>query len=42
MKKGGCLIQLNNVNESIQSMFGISGMLVERLKREVKEQEREM
>jgi hypothetical protein len=41
-EKGGCLIPLNNVNDRIKSMLGISMTSVERLKREIREQEREM
>ena len=41
-EKGGCLIPLNNVNDHIKSMLGISMTSVERLKREIREQEREM
>ncbi|CAF1111433.1 unnamed protein product [Rotaria sordida] len=41
-EKGGCLIPLNNVNERIQSILDISMTSVERLKREMREQESEM
>jgi hypothetical protein len=41
-EKVGCLIPLNNVNDPIKSMLGISMTSVDRLKREIREQEREM
>jgi hypothetical protein len=41
-EKGGCLIPLNNVNDRIKSILGISMSSVDRLKKEIREQEREM
>ncbi|CAF3202178.1 unnamed protein product [Rotaria sp. Silwood2] len=41
-EKSGCLIPLNNVNDRIKAMLGISMTSVERLKREIREQEREI
>ena len=41
-EKGGYLIPLNNVNDRIKSILGISMSSVERLKREMREQGREM
>ncbi|CAF1294630.1 unnamed protein product [Rotaria sordida] len=40
-EKGGCLIRSNNVNDRIKSILGISIPSVEKLKREMREQERE-
>ncbi|CAF2670256.1 unnamed protein product [Rotaria sp. Silwood2] len=41
-EKDGCLIPLNNVNDRIKSILGISMSSVERLKREMRERVREM
>ncbi len=41
-EKGGCIIPLNNVNDRIHSILGISMTSVERLKREMLEKENEL
>jgi hypothetical protein len=41
-ERSGCLIPFNNVNDRIKSILDISITLVERLKREMREQERDM
>jgi hypothetical protein len=41
-EKGGCIIPLNNVNDRINSILGISMTSVERLKREMLEKENEL
>jgi serine phosphatase RsbU (regulator of sigma subunit) len=41
-EKGGCIISLNNVNDRIHSILGISMTSVERLKREMLEKENEL
>jgi sortase (surface protein transpeptidase) len=41
-EKRGCVIPLNNVNERLKTMLSISASSVEKLKREMKEQENEM
>jgi hypothetical protein len=41
-EKGGCIIPLNNVNDHIHSILGISMTSVERLKREMLEKENEL